>query len=502
MSAKDAYRWLRSHSIETNYLGSVASLTAWDQRTYIPPKGHAHRAEQLAVMAGLLHEYSTDPRIGEHLSAVEGSDLVTDSACTEAVNVREWRKAYDRETRIPKQLAKELARATAECETVWEKARPENDWKAFEPKLQNVLKLLHEKAAALGYEGEAYDALVEDYEAGETAASLEKTFNLLRDDLVKLLEKIRGSSKKPETEILERHFPVEAQAKFGRDVAAAIGYDLEAGRIDTTAHPFTIDIGPGDTRITTRYMENFFPAALFGTIHESGHAMYEQGLPAQHWGTPRGDTTSLGVHESQSRLWENMVGRSHGFWEHYFSKAQNSFDALSNVEMDRFVLAINSVKPSLIRVEADEVTYNLHILLRFDLELGLMRGDLTVGDLPVAWREKTKKYLGIEPDDLASGAMQDVHWSAGLVGYFPTYTLGNIYSAQLFHTAEAELGDLGKQFAKGEFSLLLNWLREKIHSQGGKYRPRDLIRKATGANPDPSYFINYCKNKYGTLYDL
>ncbi len=502
MNENKAYEWLKKHSIETSYLGSVGSLTAWDQRTFVPPKGHPHRAEQLAILARLLHERATDPRIGERLTAIEGAALVQDPTSTEAVNAREWRRAYDRATKIPKRLAEELARTTAECETAWEQSRPKNDWKAYEPHLTRVLKLLHEKAAALGYEKEAYDALLEDYETGETAASLETIFGRLSQALISLLDRIQGSRVNPETEILRRSFPIEAQKKLSRAVAKAIGYDLEAGRIDTTAHPFTIGIGPGDIRITTRYFEDFFPAAFFGTIHEAGHAIYEQGLPSEHWGTPRGETASLGIHESQSRLWENMVGRSRGMWRYCFPQAQQLFITLGDVEIDQFVLAINSVQPSLIRVEADEVTYNLHILLRFDLELALMRGDLQVADLPEAWREKMKTYLRVEPPQMASGVMQDVHWSAGLVGYFPTYTLGNLYAAQLFGAAEKDIGDLDERFASGDFQPLLEWLRNNIHQHGTTYKPRDLIRHVTGAEPDPSYLIDYCEKKYSALYKL
>ncbi|MCP4601162.1 MAG: carboxypeptidase M32 [Proteobacteria bacterium] len=502
MNVLDAYQWLKNHSVETSYLGSLGTLNAWDQRTYIPVKGHAHRAEQLAVLAKLLHERITDQRIAEYLAKIEGTDLVADPTSPESANAREWRKAYDRATKIPKKLVEEIARTTSKCETVWERARPKNDWKTFEPHLERVFRLLDEKAQALGYKEEKYDALLEDYESGETAESVKTMFNRMSETLVEILGKIQGSSVRPDREILRRHFPIDAQKQFSKTVAAAIGYDLEAGRIDATAHPFTIGIGPGDVRITTRYFENYFPGALFGTIHEAGHAMYEQGLPAEHWGTPRGEAISLGIHESQSRLWENLVGRSHGMWRRYFSEAKELFASLSDVDFDRFLLAINAVEPSLIRVEADEVTYNLHILLRFDLELGMMRGDLSVKDLPEAWREKMKTYLGVDPPDVASGVMQDVHWSAGLVGYFPTYTLGNIYSAQLYHYAEQKLGNLQEQFSKGEFKPLLEWLRENIHTLGGTYKPRELIREATGSAPDPSYLIRYWENKYSRLYEL
>lgn len=502
MKPRDAYEWLKDDSIQTSYLGSMGELLAWDQRTFLPLRGQAHRAEQLAVLAKLLHERATNPRIGARLRDVEGSELMDKPNSPEAVNIREWRRNFDKSTKIPERLAVEIARATAEGETAWEKARVANDWKTFAPYLKRILELTKEKTQALGYPSEPYDALIDRYEPGETAASLEPIFEKMRQSLVALLEKVRGSRIRPDVSSLRRHYPTQAQESFSRTVAAALGYDFEAGRIDTTAHPFTIGLGPGDVRITSRYQENFFNTALFGTIHEAGHAMYEQGLPTEHWGTPMGEAVSLGIHESQSRLWENLVGRSRGFWRYVFPVARAQFDALSDVGFEEFLLAINAVNPSLIRVEADEVTYNLHILLRFELELAMMRDELSIDDLPGAWAEKMQKYLGVTPSDDASGAMQDVHWSAGLIGYFPTYTLGNIYAAQLYNEAEKELGDLEEAFARGEFGGLLSWLRANVHGLGSTFYPRDLIKRISGRDVSPEPFISYCESKYKQLYDL
>jgi carboxypeptidase Taq len=502
MKTDEAYQWLRQNSIETLYLSSAAEVLAWDQRTYIPRKGHAHRAEQMATLAKLLHERSTDPRIGERLADVEGTDLVADSISVEAANVREWRRDFDKSTKISERLAVELARATTEGETAWEKARPGNDWKAFEPHLARIIDLTLERAEALGYEGEPYDALLDDFEPGETAAALEPLFDRLREAFVALIERIGESSVTADRALLAAHFPKADQERFLTRAIETLGYDLAAGRVDVTAHPFTVGIGPGDVRITTRYLEDFLPAALLGAIHEAGHGMYEQGLPEEHWGTPAGSPPSLGLHESQSRMWENLVCRSAGFWRHAFPLARHEFDALADVDEERFVLALNGVEPSLIRVEADEVTYNLHILVRFELELGLLRRDLAVGDLPDAWRQKMKTYLGVEPEQVGDGAMQDVHWAAGLIGYFPTYTLGNVYAAQLYEEAASELGDLQEMFSQGEFEPLLGWLRQNVHRVGGVLPPRELIRQVTGSEPDPEHLIRYCRDKYGQLYDL
>jgi carboxypeptidase Taq len=500
MTPDQAYEWLRAHSIETSYVVSAAEVLAWDQRTMIPPKGGPHRAEQFAVLAKLLHARATDKRIGDYLAIVEGSSLLAEPLSPEAVNVREWRRSYDKSTRIPSQLAVELARTTAEGETVWEGARRDDDWPRFEPMLERIARLLVEKADALGHGGERYDALLDDYEADTRTADIEALFGGLRPALTGLVDRIRGSGATPDRAPLEGSFPAAAQAAFSREIVAAIGYDLGAGRIDISAHPFTIGIGPGDVRITTRYHEEYLGAGLFGSLHEAGHAIYEQRLPAAHWGTPRGQVPSLGVHESQSRLWENLVGRSAGFWRFALPKAKAAFPALARVPFDAFLRAVNAVEPTLIRVEADEVTYNLHILLRFELEVDLLRGALRVADLPDAWNEKTRAYFGLEPPDRRTGVLQDVHWSAGLIGYFPTYTLGNIYAAQLYAAAEAALGPLEERFARGEFAPLREWLTANVHERGGTFHPRDLIIACCGAPPDARHFVDYLTAKHGALH--
>jgi carboxypeptidase Taq len=416
--------------------------------------------------------------------------------------MREWRRTFERATRIPPDLAEALAKAAAEGETAWEKARPQNDWPGFLPFLERLVDLSRQEAEALGYTTEPYDALLDGYEVGETAAGLESLFRHLRESLVALVDAIRGSSRTPEVGVLHRHYPRALQEQFSREAVVKIGYDFEAGRLDPTAHPFSTGLGPGDVRITTRYDENFFSTAFFGTLHETGHALYNQGLPPEHWGTPRGQSISLGIHESQSRMWENLVGRSMGFWEHFFPQAQALFPALQDVSLETFHFAINQVAPSLIRVEADEVTYNLHIIFRFELERSLINGGLQARDLPEAWSAKIQEYLGLTPPDDRDGVMQDVHWSGGYFGYFPTYTLGNIYAAQFFTKASGELGDPAKLFAQGEFEGLLAWLRRNIHSQGSRYRPRDLVRVVTGEDLDSRFLIKYLSSKFKSLYGL
>jgi carboxypeptidase Taq len=502
MTSQSACEWLVQHSRETAYLKSINRLLSWDQRTQIPAKGQAHRAAQLSLLAGMIHERDTDPRVAEHLARVEGAELVQDASGVAAVNVREWRRNFDQATKIPQTLAVALAQAAAEAETVWEGARPQNDWETFRPYLERMVALKVEEAQALGYTQEPYDALLDLYEPGETAAILAPVFAQLREALVALLQDIQGSRVRTDRTILQRQFPAGAQEAFARRTAAAIGYDLAAGRLDPTAHPFSTSIGPGDARITTRYDEHDFGMAFFGVLHEAGHALYSQGLPVEHWGTPRGESISLGIHESQSRLWENFVGRSPGFWQHFFPLAQQSFPALKDVSLAAFHLAVNDVRPSLIRTEADEVTYNLHIIFRFELERALLRGEFTVAELPAAWNGRVKEFLGLDTPDFSHGVMQDVHWSGGHFGYFPTYTLGNLYAAQLFQRAAAEVGEPEARFAQGNFLPLLNWLREKIHGQGKRYWPRQLVQEATGEELNPGYLVSYLQEKFGALYDL
>ncbi len=502
MTAQEAYNWLLEHQKEAAYLGAFGKLAGWDQAAYTPKKGHPHRARMQATLAKLLHQRATDPRIGEMLALVENAGWLKEPITAEAVNVREWRRAYDLQTKIPERLAVELAQATSEGQAIWEEARPKNDWESFKPILKKIFALTREAADAMGYKEERYDALLDQYEPGATAKQVETIFKQVREATVELLHRINDSSKRPHTSLLHRHFPKAAQESFGKEVIAKIGFDLEAGRLDVVAHPFMEGIGPGDVRLTTRYFEDFFNPGFFGIVHEMGHGVYGQGLLPEHFGTPMGTEISLGIHESQSRTWENLVGRSLGFWRYFWPKAQQHFESLRDVRLEDFYFAINEVKPSLIRVEADEVTYNLHIMIRFEVELALLRGELSIDDAPEAWDAKYQEYLGVRSPEIRDGVLQDVHWSAGLIGYFPTYSLGNLYGAQFFVQAEKDLGNLEAQFERGEFAPLLNWTREKIHHQGSRYWPRDLLRNVTAEDLNPQYLIDYLNRKFGMLYEV
>lgn len=501
MTPREAYGKLSDKSKGTAYLGSTVGLLHWDQRTNIPRKGHPYRAGQIALLVQMIHRRVTDPEIGELLAVVEHSDLVRTPESVEAVNVREWRRTFDRVTKIPESLAVELARTTAEAQAVWEKARPENDWKTFKPYLAKIVDLKREEAHAVGFAREPYDALLDHYEQGATALDLEPLFRRLVAALRKLLDRIQGSPRQP-PQLPAMHFPIEDQRALGLEAAQKLGYDIEAGRLDISAHPFTTGLGPGDVRITARYRDRSLQEGFFSVIHEAGHAMYHQGLPLEHWGSPICRPASLGINESQSRMWENMVARSRAFWEHFHPIASDRFPPLRNVSLDDFVFSLNEVRPSLIRTDADEVTYNLHVVLRFELEIALTRKDLEVDDLPEAWNYKTREYLGLTPQDYSHGVMQDVHWSGGSIGYFPTYTLGNLCAAQFLAAARQELGDLDSYFRRGEFSPLLRWLREKIHSQGSRYLPRNLLKTVTGEDLNPEHFVEYVEQKYSALYGL
>ena len=502
-TAADAYAELIRRERETALLGSCAALLDWDHQTYMPPKGGPHRAEQLGLLAALVHRQSTAPEIGECLAAAEGSDLAADPASVPAVNLREIRRGYDRAVRLPEALVRELAETAAMAHDVWVEARRRSAFSLFRPWLEKIIRLKRQEAEALGASGNLYDALLEEYEPGETVARLAPLFRELREALVPLVAAIQAAGPQPETALLGRAYPVPAQEAFGRMAAAAVGFDFAAGRLDVAAHPFCCGIGPGDTRLTTRYSPADFGDAFFSIIHETGHGLYDQGLDPAHFGTPMGSAVSLGIHESQSRLWENFVARGRPFWEFAFPRAQAAFpEVLSDVSLAAFHRAVNAVRPSCIRVDADEATYNLHILLRFELEQALLSGALPVADLPGAWNERFVELFGLRPPDDARGCLQDVHWSGGGFGYFPTYTLGNLYAAQFFARARAELGDLDAAFRRGEFAPLRDWLADRIYRHGQRFRAPELAAAATGRPLSAEPLLAHLRTKYGELYGL
>jgi carboxypeptidase Taq len=503
MDSQLTYRDLIRRFKETALLGSIGSLIGWDQHTYMPVKGAGHRAEQLAYLARLGHERLTDPAVGALLGEVEGAPLVREPEAVEAVNVREIRRVYDRAVKVPGRLVEELARTTSQAQNIWAEARKQSRFAAFAPWLEKIVALKREEAQAVGYRESPYDALLDEYEPGATAAEITTLFAELRQMLVPLVAAIAATGKKPRLDVLTREFAVERQQVLGQSAAAAIGFDFTAGRLDTAVHPFCSGIGPGDCRLTTRYHARELNQGFFGILHEAGHGIYDQGLDPAHFGTPMGSAVSLGIHESQSRLWENQVGRSRPFWEHFLPRTQQTFPGiLDDVTLDEFVFAVNKVEPSFIRVEADEATYNMHIILRFELEQALIRGDLAPADVPGAWNEKFAQMLGLTVPDDAHGCLQDIHWSMGGLGYFPTYTLGNLYAAQFMRQARHDLGNLDADFRRGHFAHLKDWLNIHIHRPGQKYRPRELCRQVTGQPLSPQPLVDYLRQKYAELYGI
>jgi carboxypeptidase Taq len=502
MTPYAAYADLLARSKDLAVLNSCAAVLGWDQQTYMPKRGAGLRGEQMAWFAGEGHKRATDPKIGELLAAIEGTPFVADSDSHEAANVREWRHGYDRATKLPSRLVEELARVTTAAQQAWEEAKNKSDFALFRPHLEKVVALKREEAAAVGFRCHAYDALLDEYEPGATAAEMRTLFADLAKELVPLIAAIKDSGKKPDPTILDRDYPLDRQKIFAESAGAAVGFDFQAGRLDTTSHPFCSGFGPGDCRITTRYNPRSFADSFFGVLHEVGHGMYEQNLPADRFGEPCGSYCSLGIHESQSRLWENQVGRSRPFWEHFFPRLKQTFSGVADVPFDAFYFAINDVKTSLIRVEADEATYNLHVAMRFELELALLEGSLAVADLPGAWNERIKSFLGLDVPDDRRGCLQDVHWSFGGIGYFPTYTLGNLYAAQFMEAARESLSTLDADLARGDCSGLKSWLGERIHIQGRRYQAAELCRRATNRPLSAGPFVSYLKTKFGRLYDV
>jgi len=497
------YEKLTKRIREYQTLGACGSLLSWDEHTIMPQKGAEFRSEQLSLIAGMVHERSTAPEIGDLLGELQNSDLATRPEAPEAVNIREVSREFQKGRKLSKEFVEELTLVTSQGQHAWKKAREKKDFSLFLPYLEKVIALKIKQAETYGYEQDRYDALIDDYEPGATFESVGKVFAGFREELTPFLKAIQDSGKKPKREIIERHFPVGAQETFATGAAKAIGFDFKAGRLDVTTHPFCSGIGPGDTRITTRYNPNHFPDAFFGALHEAGHGIYEQGLDTSYFGLPMGQAVSLGIHESQSRLWENLVGRSKAFWKRFYPDAQRYFpQALSAVALDDFYWAVNDVRPSFIRVEADEVTYNLHIILRFEMERALINEEISAADIPAVWNEKFTSFFGITPPDDSLGCMQDVHWSAGLMGYFPTYALGNLYAAQFFAKALEDLPNMYENFAKGEFGELKKWLNENIHAHGQRYPAEKLVELVTGKPLSHAPEMKYLNEKYGPLYGI
>jgi carboxypeptidase Taq len=492
-----AYSELLRRSYEQSLLNSCVELLGWDELTYMPRGAVEHRGQQLSYLAGLQHDLATDPRIEELLAATDGSELVTDGASVSAVNVRGWRRSYFRACKVPRSLTQELMSVATTAQQEWAEARRNNDFAQFLPWLNEIVRLKQQEAACLSNGGPAYDALLAEFEPGMTSARLDALFGSLRRELESLMSEIPARRRKANLGILRRSYPADRQRIFIESIAGDLGFDFDRGRLDVTTHPFFSSIGPGDVRITTRFSPSDFGEAFFAALHEIGHALFEQGLDPDRAGTPAGVCQSLALHESQSRFWENCIGRGRAFWTHVFPRAREMFhDALHDVRFESFLAAVNHVEPGTGRVRADEATYNLHIFIRYELEQALISGDLKPADLPAAWNERYRKDLGVTPADDAEGCLQDSHWSSGQFGYFPTYALGNIFAAHLYAALRSAVPDVEQQMSQGEFGGMRKWLGAKVYRASAYDDAWTLVEQVAGTPIDPKVLANLLRSRF------
>lgn len=495
----DTVARLRQLDDTVTRLEYITAILEWDQETNMPDGGAAERAAQIAMMSGMHHEKIIDEAWGEELSRMDEAGLGNLTGVDSAF-VREIRKRWEKKVKVPVKLVEDLARETSLAQSAWVGARKADNFAAFAPHLETVLELEKAYAGIIAPDSDPYDALLDEYESGATGDEIALVFDGLATGLKSLMEKIDGGIR-PGDDFLHRRYDTKSQDLFGRRIQQWMGYDTNRGRLDISVHPFTTSLGPDDVRVTTRYESENVLSGLFSNIHEAGHGLYDQGFGAAVRGSILGDGTSLGVHESQSRFWENTLGRSRAFWDRWYPEFSSLFSGnLNGVDVDAFYRAVNVIEPGLIRVDADEVTYSFHVIIRFRLERALISGDLAVADLPAAWKEAYRDLLGIDVPSDADGCLQDVHWSAGLFGYFPTYALGNLYAAQFTRAMEAELGSLDMHTSGDDASVILDWLRRNIHIHGRVYPPGELCRRVSGEDLNPSYFLEYLEAKYAGVY--
>lgn len=482
-------------------LGALQGHLGWDQETIMPPKGAEVRGEILAWLAKERHSRIVDSNLGQLLTTLEAE---TGLNADQNANIREMRREYDKSAKLPSDFVSQFAKTRSQALLSWQKARSNSDFSLFEPHLQKLVDMTRQKIDYYGIKTTAYDVLLDEYEVAMTVTDYDPLFAGLKEKLVPLLQKILNSQKlNPQQHLPDNlTFPISQQTKFCEKVSLNMGFDFEAGRMDASTHPFSAGLWPGDTRFTTRFDEKDPFSCLYAVMHETGHALYEQGLASEFAFTPRGQAVSLGVHESQSRLWENQIGRTEAFWQVALPWFRELFPDCPQWDAKQLNKIANKVSTGFIRVEADEVTYNLHVMIRYEIEKMLFNGDLTVKQLPQAWNSMFEQWFGIKVPDDSMGCLQDIHWSMAAFGYFPTYTLGNLYAAQLLESMSADLGDIDQIIADGDWSSLLQWLRPRIHQQGSVMTPTQLIESATGKAPSPDAFIRYIESKYSELYSL
>lgn len=491
MNSKTAYQKLVQRSEEIHLLETTASLVSWDTETKMPKEGLEHRSKQSAYLSGKAHQLQTAKAVGDWIANCEQGKF--DPKSGEAVTIREWRYHYDRATKLPNKLVEEFEKTKVTAHAAWAEAREKSDFALFKPYLEKVVDLTRQKADCFGYDNEPYDSLLESYERGAKTKDIAKLFDSLQPELIEIVGAATSQKPRVDQQLLKGSYPELKQKAFNREVAEGVGFDFAAGRIDTAVHPFCTTLGPRDVRLTTRYDNKDFTSSLYGVLHEAGHGMYEQGLPQNSLPTSR--AVSLGIHESQSRLWENQIGRSEAFWKKWLPAAAGIFPRLKKLKPRQLHLAVNRAERSFIRVEADEVTYDLHIILRFRVERAMIAGEISMAEIPEFWNQTYKELFGIEVDRDSNGCLQDVHWSFGLIGYFPTYSLGNINAAQLFEKAMRN-STIREDVEKARYASLLDWLRKKIHVHGSRYMPRELIKRATGRLPQAKYLLEHLRSRY------
>jgi carboxypeptidase Taq len=497
-SALDKFReqWSR-----ISILDQTISILSWDMETYMPEDGVKARSEQLALLSELAHQWLVSDDTARLLEKAEREAAGGEYFSDQVSMLRVARRTYDQKVKIPQKLVSRLARTTTKANSIWMKARKKSDFSAFAPILAELVDINREQAELLGYAEHRYDALLDLYEPDLKTSDVDALFTELKKDLIPLAKEITGRETRLEAGFLDQKFDAARQEIFGLRVLQDMQYDFRRGRQDRSAHPFTTSFTPYDVRITTRFDENDLLSALFSTIHEGGHALYDQGLPVELVNTPLCQPISLGLHESQSRLWENIIGRSRGFWKHYLPVLKKHFPGqLDDIDLEQFYRIVNRVSPGFIRVESDELTYNLHIFIRFEMEKELLAETLKVEDIPDLWNEKYREYLGITPPDDARGCLQDIHWAHGSIGYFPTYTIGNLLSAQLYNKALEAYPSIPSEIEQGNVTTLFKWLRENIHRHGSRYTLSELVRAVTGGEVQVRPFIAYLKDKFIDIY--
>ncbi|MCB0698220.1 MAG: carboxypeptidase M32 [Chitinophagales bacterium] len=498
-SSKELYEEYKDIAQKAADLYYASAVLGWDQEVFMPPKGFPYRGRQLATLASLAHEMMTSESYGNVLEELSGRNDLSEN---EAANIRLSLEDFEKKKKLSSSFVNKLTQQVSSSYDAWIKSRKENSYKVYEPELTKMIELKLQQADMYGYEGNSYDALLDEYEKGATVAMLDPVFEQVKNELPSLLEQI-SNAEQVDDAFMNLFYAKDKQWDFSIDVLKKIGYDFDAGRQDISEHPFTTSFAPEDVRVTTRVSEHDFASLLWSSIHEGGHALYEQGLPSEQYGLPLGEAASLAVHESQSRLWENNVGRGIHFWQHFYPVLKGYFsEQLNDVTLDGFYKGMNKVQPSLIRTESDELTYHFHVLIRYEIEKALLNKELQPKDLASAWNSQYEKYLNITPPDDKQGVLQDVHWAHGSFGYFPTYSLGSFYAAQYYEQAKKELSGLESQLSAGEYGKLLTWLRGKIHVHGRKYRSNELCKSITGEGLSFSAFMKYAQEKYSFIYNL